>query len=393
MTIPDSDVDFYGRPAIRDPSSVYRPLLDQAPIVRLRKHGVLAVARYEELRSMLKAHGDFISSKGVTMNPFLNKQSQAATSTPVLVSDGERHARLRRHLIAPMRPRALEDLRKRIERSAEEKVASLVGRGTFEAMEDLASHLPVTIVAEMVGLRGTKRARMVGWSKATFNLIGPMNARAIRSLPAVLSMLRFQRHLQKDDVVPGTWVHRLFALRDEGLITHHDVLGMVIDYVAPSLDTTIFATGHLLHRLARHREQWQALKGDPALVADAVSESLRIDSVVRAFTRVAARDLEFAGAAIEAGQRILVVYGAGNRDERQYPDPDRFDITRDARDHLAFGHGVHACAGTRLARLEMEALLRALVEQVDHIEVGTPRIANNNTLHGFDRLPIGLVAS
>jgi cytochrome P450 len=387
--MPTSSIDLYGRSAIQQPHLAYRELLAAGPLVRLSRHDVLAVGRYRALRSLLKADEDFVSSQGVTMNPLLNRMSPK--SDTVLVTDGEKHARLRRVLMEPMRPRALEAIKHRISKNAREKVDSLVGQGRFEGMTELASHLPVTIVAELVGLPAAERAKMVSWSKATFNTIGPVNLRSIRSVPAVASMFRFQRTLKSEQVEPGTWVHRLFQLRDAGEIRHTEAIGMVLDYIAPSLDTTIFATGHLLNRLGRHPDQWEALQADPSLVLDAVNESLRIDSVVRAFTRVAARDIEFEGRTIRAGQRILCVYGAANRDERHYPDPDTFDITRNARDHMAFGHGAHACAGTRLARLEMEALLESLLERIDRIIVGDPKISNNNTLHGFDALPLELV--
>jgi cytochrome P450 len=348
------------------------------------------VARFDPLRRLLKADEDFVSSQGVTMNPLLNRMSPK--SDTVLVSDGEKHARLRRVMMAPMRPRELESIKPRIQQTAREKVESLAGQGRFEGMAELASHLPVSIVAELVGLPAAQRAKMVSWSKATFNSIGPFNLRALRTLPSAASMFRFQRSVDSDQIAPGTWVHRLFELRGAGEIRHSEAVGMVLDYIAPSLDTTIFATGHLLNRLARHRDQWEKLQADRSLIPATVNESLRLDSVIRAFTRVAARDLEFEGTAIAAGQRILVVYGAANLDERHYPNPEAFDIMRDARDHLAFGHGAHACAGTRLARVEMEALLEALLEHVQRIDVGEPKISNNNTLYGFDSLPVELIA-
>jgi cytochrome P450 len=389
IEIPDTSLDFYSRSAIRDPVPTYRELLDLGPVVRLRRHCVLAVCRYDELRRVLKDDAVFISSKGVTLNKLLNSRSKAADTT--LVTDGELHSRLRRHLIAPMRPRALEEIRERLEARAVERIDQLVGRGRFEAMAELASHLPLTIVAELVGLRGAKRARMLQWSKATFNLIGAFNGRALRSLPIAFDMFRFQRTVKSKDLEPGSWIHRLFELRDRNELSHSEALGMVIDYIAPSLDTTIFATGNLLHRLARHPEQWEKLVANPGLVPGAVNESLRIDTVIRAFARVAARDADVGGLTIRAGERVLVVYGAANADERHYPDPERFDITRDARDHMGFGHGVHACAGAALARLELETLLRLLVERVSRLEAGTPTPADNNTLFGFSKLPLTLV--
>jgi cytochrome P450 len=388
-SVPTSTLDFYGQPAIDSPNSAYRPLLDAGALVWLQKQDVLAVGRYDPLRALLKNDEDFVSSRGVTMNPILNKA--AKTADTVLVTDGEKHSRLRRVMMAPMRPRELESIQARIRETADERVDQLVGRGRFEGMSELASHLPVTIVAELVGLPPAARAKMVSWSKATFNTIGPPNRRALPSLPAVASMFRFQRSLKSEHVEPGTWVRRLFDLRDEGELRTSEALGIVIDYVAPSLDTTIFATGHLLNRLARHSNEWEKLKADPSLVSGAVDESLRIDSVVRAFTRVAAREVDFEGVTLPPDQRILVVYGAANRDERHYPSPDEFDITRNARDHMAFGHGPHACAGTRLARMEMEALLKSILERVERIEVGDPVVSNNNTLYGFDALPTTLI--
>src|SRR5205085_695208 len=118
--------------------------------------------------------------------------------------------------------------------------------------------------------------------------------------------------------------------------------------------------------------QWTLLRARHDLIPNAVDEALRLEAPVRAFTRVAAHDHRIQDATIGAGDRILIIYGSGNRDERRYDEPDHFDITRDAKDHLGFGHGVHRCAGAYLAELEMEALLRAMVGRVTHIEVGEP---------------------
>jgi cytochrome P450 len=111
--------------------------------------------------------------------------------------------------------------------------------------------------------------------------------------------------------------------------------------------------------------------------------TLRIGSPVRGFTRYALSPYEAAGISIPAGDRVLILYGAENRDERRYEDADRFDVKRDTRDHVAFGHGVHRCAGAHLAQLEMEALLRALVSQVRSTEVGEPEVLMSNMLCGY----------
>ena len=149
----------------------------------------------------------------------------------------------------------------------------------------------------------------------------------------------------------------MFEAAEEGQLSPDDVRGLLIDYIAPSLDTTILATGHLLHLLGRHPEQYAHVRAHPERIAGAVHEALRFESPVRAFTRLAVSDYDAGGVSIPKGDRALILYGSANRDERHYPDPDRFDVTRDARDHVALGYGVHRCAGGYLAQLEMESLL------------------------------------
>ena len=332
---------------------------------------------------MLRADSTFLNGRGVALSAVINWGSTRRAAT--LVSDGEQHDRLRRAVAAPLRPRGLGEIQKPLEEAACQRVDALAGAGEFEAMRELASHLPTTVVAQMAGLHPNRQARMLEWSRAAFNVFGVLNARALRSIPAFGHFDRTMRRLRRADVRPGSWNERLFDLRDAGEIEAVELAGLVGDYIGPSLATTIMATGHLLSRLARHPEAWEQLRADPSLAAGAVAETLRIDSPVKMLTRCAAHDTEVAGHAIPAGARIAVVYAAANRDERRYADPDRFDIERDARDHLAFGHGAHACVGAALAQMEMEALLHALVERV-------ARIRDRHAEDPDEQRPVGIRA-
>ena len=116
--------------------------------------------------------------------------------------------------------------------------------------------------------------------------------------------------------------------------------------------------------------------------------AIRLESPIRAFTRVAARDCEIDGAPVPAGARLLVLYASANRDERRWKDPERFDVEREAQTHLGFGFGAHICAGMHLARLEMTALLKALASRVERFELGEPIWATNNVLRGLASLPV-----
>ncbi len=118
-----------------------------------------------------------------------------------------------------------------------------------------------------------------------------------------------------------------------------------------------------------------------------VNEVLRIEAPAQLFSRVAAVDADVSGIEIAAGERVAVIYGSANRDERQYPDPDKFDIHRNAAGHLTFGTGLHACAGQVLARIELQAVLESMIERVETLTVGEPTRKLNNVLRGFSHIP------
>ena len=143
----------------------------------------------------------------------------------------------------------------------------------------------------------------------------------------------------------------------------------------------------LIYRLGRHPDQWSLLRRRPELVRNAVNEAVRMASPVRSFARHTAREIEIDGVLLPAGARVMILFASANRDELVFERPDEFDITRNPRQHLGFGRGVHMCIGQHLAQLEMIALLEAMVARVTSIEVDEPEIALNNTIYGFASLP------
>lgn len=156
----------------------------------------------------------------------------------------------------------------------------------------------------------------------------------------------------------------------------------------PSLDTTIYAKGNLLYNLGANPGQWALLRDKPELISSAVLEGVRYSAIVRWFSRVAIADYQVEDFVVPEGARVMILYGSANRDERQYPDPDLFDVSRNPVDQLGWGTGPHMCAGMHLAKLEMEVLLEALVDRVARIEVGEPTIGTNRGLYGFEALPV-----
>ncbi len=380
-TLPVFDPDLYSEAAIRDPFPLYRALRDLGPAVRLSAHGAVAIARHADVRDALRADEVLVSSRGVALNDFVNEHSAGTT----LASDGELHRSRRALVMKPMMPGPLRDVRPEIERLAFALVDDLVKRDAFDGIADFARHLPVAVVSRLVGLPEEGRERMLEWAAATFDALGPPNARTAAAGPALGDMIRYVTTLDRARVRPEGWAARLFDASDRGEIAPEAVAGLLVDYVAPSLDTTILGTGHLLYLLGTHPEVYALVRARPDLVPGTVNEALRLGTPVRAFSRFALRDYAAGDVHIAAGERVLVLFASANRDERRYAEPDRFDPTRDARDHLALGHGVHRCAGGHLAQLEMESLLRALVARVERIEVGDAEPLLSNVLHGHAR--------
>ena len=379
MHSPAFETDLYTDAAIADPFPLYRAIRDLGPAVWVSAHDMWAIGRYADVRAALLADGVLLSGRGVSANPLLNERPGRVT----LTSDGEVHRQLRSVVMKPMTRSGLREVQAEVHRLADAVIDDLVSRESFDGVGDFARQLPVSIVSHLVGLSEEGRERMLDWAAATFDALGPANERGMEALPIALEMLRYAAGVERSRLHPDGWAMRLFVAADEGRVEPGDVPGMLIDYIAPSLDTTILGSSHLLYQLGAHPDQWQLLRSNHELIPGAVDEALRRNAPVRAFTRFAREDYEVDGSVIPAGERVLVLFGSGNRDERRYPDPDRFDITRDAKDHLGFGLGVHRCAGAFLAELEMESLLAAMVRRVERIEVGEPELLMSNVLHGY----------
>jgi cytochrome P450 len=387
--VPSYSADIFSRSAILDPYPHYAAMRELGPVVWLSKNRVYALPRHGEVKQVLADDATFVSGKGVGLNPVINAAGQGTT----LISDGEVH-RMRRQLVAHrLTPRALRPFADQVAALAEAVVVEAVGRSEVDGVEDVALKLPMTVVPDFIGWPEDGRDSLLRWGGATFDLIGPTNGRAIAAIPDMLRAQAYIRSVVREDrVIPGSMSHEVLEAARAGQIAPEECPKLMFDYMAPSLDTTASAIAAALWLFATNPEQWDRLKANPDLVPAAVQEVVRIEAPLRAFSRIAAVDAEIAGTPIPAGARLLVMYASANRDERVFPDPDRFDISRDASAHVGFGYGTHGCAGQGLARLETQAILRALLTHVERIELaGDPTLAVNNVIHRFETLPVRLV--
>ena len=375
---PTVDADLYGAAALEDSTELFRQIRDAGPVVWLPRHRMWAIGRFSDVRAALRDDATFVSGAGVAANAIANHAGRLTT----LSSDDDVHVRRRKVLMASLGAKALGPIEGTLEAEAERLVDARLDGRPFDAVADLSAGLPVRVVADLVGVR-VESDQMLTWAASTFNALGPTNRRTVATLRGSLGLLAYTRRLSRERVVPGSWAASVFDAADRGDISAAEARTMVIDFVAPSLDTTILATAHLLWLLAQHPDRWQQIRDDPSLVPTAVVEAVRLASPIRGFTRSVAHDTEFAGQALRAGDRVALLFGAANLDERQFPDPHRFDLERPKGAHLGWGNGPHTCVGIHQAKLEMRTLLRAMVPRVCDIYAQPPTRLRNNTLQGI----------
>jgi cytochrome P450 len=387
--VPVYKPDIYSVDAIVNPYPHYQRLRDLGPVVWLTKHKVYALPRYAECKAVLLDDKTFLSGNGVALNRIANRMSRGTT----LNSDGVEHDQRRKLLAHRLLPRSLRAISDGVDATAAAVVEAALNKGEIDGVNDLAAALPLAVVPDLIGWPRHQRDHLIEWGGATFDVLGPLNWQAIKAMPRAFRMLHFARRTVRERTfLDGSMADELLRSADEGKLSHAECPALMVDYLAPSIDTTMSAISNALYLFASHPEQWQLLKDEPTRTANAVNEVVRHEPPLRAFARRAGRQTEISGVRIPSGARVLVIYASANRDEREWEKPEVFDISRDAGRQIGFGQGAHACAGQSLARLETTAVLRALIERVDRIEVsGSPTWAVNNIIHRHERLPLKLI--
>ncbi|MFK8018794.1 MAG: cytochrome P450 [Pseudomonadales bacterium] len=389
QSIPVYEGNVFSEENLHDSRQMFKELRDLGRLVWVPSLNVYVVARYEDVKAGLRANGTLISGEGVSMNPVTNSAAGEQAST--LISDGDNHLRLKKILMQPLSPAAIQDLKDRLSQLAEERIPHLTDGNTFDAMKEVASLLPLNVVAEQVGIQNFGYEKMLAWSDAIFNAWGPAQSGEAdpERMNAIQEFLQFLLGQDRENLIPGGWGDKLFLAVDDGKLSEFEAQSLLGDYIVPSLDTTIYSMGQMLYGLATSPGAWDKFVANPELSKNIVLESVRMATALRGFTRYAAEDYTVGDFVVPQGARVWLLNGAANRDERKYPNPDTFDVDRKPVDQLAWGHGMHLCVGKHLAQLEMETILNALHKHVGVIELaGEPTRIANTLAQGFETLPM-----
>jgi cytochrome P450 len=254
----------------------------------------------------------------------------------------------------------------------------------------LAEAYPLKVFGDAVGLPEEGRENLLAYSTLAFNAFGPRNQLLEDSMAnAQAAQQWIGDHCKREALRPGGFGAEIWAAADAGKIPEEWAQLLVRSLLTAGVDTTINGLAASIYALTSHPDQWSLLREDPSLVKFVFEETIRWESPVQTFFRTTTREAEVAGVRIPAGEKVLLFLGAANHDPRRWPNPDSFDIRRNASGHLGFGMGIHQCVGQSVARLEAELVLTALTRRVERIEfTGQPRRKPNNTIRIWASLPV-----
>jgi cytochrome P450 len=294
----------------------------------------------------------------------------------MLNRDGDDHRRLRRLVTKAFTPRMVEELRPRIQEIADDLIDAVADRGEMDLVDEYAFPLPITVIAELLGIPVAGQDRFRRWSNA---IVTPaLEPEALAEFGALMGdFVAYLRDLfdrrradPADDLVSA-----LLRVRDGGdALSEQELFSMVVLLIVAGHETTVNLIANAVLALLDHPDQLDELRRDPARIPAAVEECLRHDAPVeRTLNRWAAADVELGGHTIRRGDTVIAIIGSANRDPERFTAPDALDVRREDTKHLAFGRGSHYCLGAPLARLEGEIALATLLRRLPGLRLAVPR--------------------
>ncbi|MFD0020807.1 cytochrome P450 [Streptomyces sp. NPDC058382] len=368
------DLGALGDRFTRDPYPVYARLRARGPVHRVRMPAgtpAWLVVGYEEGRAALADQR--LSKQWSSASPALGV-SQVASGTSMLSTDAPVHTRLRKLVTREFTPRRMQQLVPRVREMTDElldTMLALPGRRT-DLVESLAFPLPMSVICELLGVPFLDRRAFRTWSNIAVSSIDAAERRkATADMSGYLAGLLDDKREQPGDDLMSALIHT--ADEEGDRLSAEELMGMAWLLLVAGHETTVNLISNGVLALLTHPEQLAALRADPGLIDNAVEEMLRYAGPVETPTyRFTTGPFEIGGTVIPGGgELVLIAMADANRDPERYPDADRFDITRDARGHVAFGHGIHYCLGAPLARIEAAVAIGSLLERCPELALDT----------------------
>ncbi|WP_406863874.1 cytochrome P450 [Streptomyces sp. HUAS MG47] len=386
------DLGEYGADFTANPYPYYAKMRAAGPVHRVRTPDgaeVWLVVGHEEARAALN---DPRLSKSASVLG-LTMLDEEVIGPNLLGVDPPDHTRLRKLVAGEFTGRRVEALRPRVQRLTADLVDAMEPAGRADLVDALAFPLPIIVICELLGIPAEDRDTFRRWSREVVTPSGTgAEQDAIEGLAAYLDELVEDKRAAgpADDLLSA-----LIAARaeDGDRLTLPELRGLAYLLLIAGHETTVNLVTTSVRALLTHPDQLAAVRAEPALLDGVIEEALRWDGPVEAATyRFSREALTVGGTEIPAGEPVLVSLASGDRDPERFPDPDRFDVRRDPRGHLAFGHGIHYCLGAPLARLEARIAVRTLLDRFPRLELdpdaGAWEWLPGILIRGVRRLPV-----
>lgn len=386
------DLDPFSTENLTDPYPMHEKIRESGPVVWLDRYRCYGVSRYEEVHHMLVNHEVYVSSRGVGLTDFA-KEKPFRPPSLLLESDPPNHSRARGVVDKVLTPKTVRGLQKHFQEAAHEIVEGLVNKGEFDGVAELAAAFPLRVFPDWIGLPKEGRENLLPYGNMVFNTFGPMNSlyeEAVQKGQAAAAWI--QEQSRPGNPVKGSFADQLHEAAAEAGYDEEEQARLFRSFLTAGVDTTVHGIGAALHLLATEPEQFEKLKSNPKLARSAFEETVRFVAPVQTFFRTVNEDTELSGVELPEGSKVLMFLSGANRDPRQWENPDTFDIERRAAGHVGFGYGIHACVGQMIARLEAQCVLTAVADKVASMRLtGEPKLKLNNTLRGWEYLPMEFI--
>jgi cytochrome P450 len=388
---------------LADPFPTYHALRQYDPVHRM-PDGSYFLSRYDDCLVVYRDHETWRSDKHIDFRPaFGDSLLYEHHTTSLVFNDPPYHARVRKLLAPAFTPRALNRLQPQIEALVDRLLDRAAERGAIDLIDEFAAAIPIQLIGDLLNLPLEERGPLRAWSLAILGALEPtLNPQqfdtGVRAVAEFKEYLR--RHVRREAAAGRSGSGEVLAALIAGSefaanasagerLSELELLHNCIFLLNAGHETTTNLIGNGIDLLIRHADALADLRARPGLIESAVEEFLRMESSNQLGNRRAARDTVLGGIAMQAGTYVHIGIGAANRDPAQFPDPDRLDIRRHPNRHLAFGTGIHACAGMSLARMEARVAIGRLVARFKKIEpAGTPVRGNRARFRGFSHYPV-----
>ena len=380
-----------------DPFPVYRWMRDEAPVFYSEKWNWWALSRFEDVRAAATDPQTFLSYEGIDIDDTAKDQSGPGFLPDI---DNPRHDQIRRMIQPQLLPNRIAEREDAVRSVVRGLIDAWRHRGTVDLAQELAWPTPNEVFFDLLGLpaaRAQGREQLNRWvhelkdRKPDDSRLTPVAKAATAGIQAYfMDLLHERRARPRTDLVTHIVTAEIdgvpFAEEDFGPAS--EVLGLMMVLFLGGVESTAGLIGTLFKLLAENPDQRAILRENPALIPDAVEEAIRLATPLQLVGRTTSREVTLHGVTIPAGGRVVLVYGAANRDERRFTDPDRFDVRRGRFRHLGFGEGMHGCLGAPLARLEAKVALEEGLPALGDYTIAAPpeRYRTTPNMYVWDHL-------